>query len=89
MNPETYEIFKPEDFGMKRHILINHKLVGWHAIDNRAKELNLVIDARNIRFITEKIKNIADKKKIEMNDIDDVLINHLNVNRNDLNAMKL
>ncbi len=84
MNPETYEIFKPEDFGMKRDILINHKLVGWHAIHNRAKELNLEINARNIRFITEKIKKLADEKKIEISDIDDILINYINVNRDDL-----
>ena len=75
MNPETYEIFKPEDFGMKRQILLNHKLVGWHAVQNRALELGIKLDADNARVITKNIKSLADEKTIELSDIDEMLIN--------------
>lgn len=31
-NPSTYEILKPEDFGMSRYIDIGSRLTGWNAV---------------------------------------------------------
>lgn len=33
-NPSTYEILKPEDFGMSRYIDIGSRLTGWNAVRN-------------------------------------------------------
>ena len=38
-NPETYEILKPEDFGLTRYIHIAHRLTGWNAVRSRADQL--------------------------------------------------
>ena len=35
-NPSTYEILKPEDFGMSRYIDIGSRLTGWNAVRTRA-----------------------------------------------------
>ncbi len=40
-NPSTYEILRPEDFGLTRYIHIAHRLTGWNAIRNRADQLGL------------------------------------------------
>lgn len=33
-NPSTYEILKPEDFGMSRYIDIGSRLTGWNAVSS-------------------------------------------------------
>ncbi len=43
-NPSTYEVLKPEDFGLTRYIHIAHRLTGWNAIRNRADQLGLTLD---------------------------------------------
>ncbi|RME60486.1 MAG: homocitrate synthase, partial [Caldilineae bacterium] len=40
-NPSTYEILKPEDFGLTRYLHIAHRLTGWNAIKHRADQLQL------------------------------------------------
>jgi len=72
-NPETYEILKPEDFGMKRYIKIAHKLTGRNAISYRARQLGLELSDANIREATERIKFLADEQDLTLDEVDRIL----------------
>lgn len=71
--PETYEILNPKDFGMTRYISIAHKLTGWNAIKDRAEQLGLALDDEQIKQVTAHIKVLADQKKLDLNDVDELL----------------
>jgi homocitrate synthase len=72
-DPSTYEILKPEDFGLTREIAIGHRLTGWNAIRERARSLNLTLDDNTIRDVTRTIKRLADTKPLSLAEIDDLL----------------
>jgi homocitrate synthase len=71
--PETYEILNPRDFGLTRYISIAHKLTGWNAIKDRAEQLGLPLTDEQIRQVTAHVKALADQKKIDLNDVDELL----------------
>ncbi len=71
--PETYEILNPKDFGMTRYISIAHKLTGWNAIKDRAEQLGLSLTDDQIKEVTAHVKALADQKKIDLNDVDELL----------------
>jgi homocitrate synthase len=72
-NPSTYEILKPEDFGMTRFVHIAHRLTGWNAVKNRVEQLGLNLTDDQIKEATNKIKNLADIKQQTIDDIDALL----------------
>jgi len=72
-NPSTYEILKPEDFGMNRFVHIAHRLTGWNAVKNRAEQLNLELTDEEIKEATTKIKNLSDIKQQSLEDVDSLL----------------
>ena len=72
-NPDTYEILDPADFGLTRYISIAHKLTGWNAIQDRAAQLGISIEPENLQAVTRHIKDLADHKRLTLNDVDDVL----------------
>ncbi|KAJ1949083.1 homocitrate synthase lys21, partial [Dispira parvispora] len=59
-NPSTYEILKPEDFGMTRYVSIGHRLTGWNAVKNRVQQLGLTLTDDQIKKVTAEIKALAD-----------------------------
>ncbi|KAH6565293.1 hypothetical protein BASA60_009958 [Batrachochytrium salamandrivorans] len=63
-NPSTYEILRPEDFGMTRYVSIGHRLTGWNAVKNRAQQLNLLLSDDDIKEVTAQIKQVADIKPL-------------------------
>ena len=71
--PETYEILNPKDFGMTRYISIAHKLTGWNAIKDRAEQLGLPLTDDQIKEVTAHVKALADQKKMDINDVDELL----------------
>jgi homocitrate synthase len=71
--PETYEILNPKDFGLTRYISIAHKLTGWNAIKDRAEQLGLPLTDEQIKQVTVHIKALADQKKMDLNDVDEML----------------
>jgi homocitrate synthase len=71
--PETYEIIDPRDFGMTRYISIAHKLTGWNAIKDRAEQLGLLMSDEQLKDVTAHIKALADQKRLELNDVDELL----------------
>lgn len=72
-NPETYEILKPEDFGMSRYVSIGHRLTGWNAVKNRIEQLNLGLTDQDAKAVTQKIKELADVRPLSLDDVDTLL----------------
>ncbi|OLC57655.1 MAG: homocitrate synthase [Chloroflexi bacterium 13_1_40CM_4_68_4] len=73
LNPNSYEILDPADFGIERTIHVAHRLTGRHAIGNRAKELGLEYGEDELRKITAHIKALADKGPLSMAELDGIL----------------
>ena len=72
-NPSTYEIMRPEDFGLTRYIHIAHRLTGWNAISNRAEQLGLNLSEAQVRAITEEIKRLSDERALTLDEVDRLL----------------
>jgi homocitrate synthase len=72
-DPGTYEILRPEDFGLSREIAIGHRLTGWNAIRDRAERLGLALPDNIIRDITRTIKQRADDAPLSLAKIDELL----------------
>lgn len=72
-NPSTYEILKPEDFGMTRYISVAHRLTGWNALRHRADQLGLDLDDSQLKELTGRIKAMADQHPLTLDDVDGYL----------------
>lgn len=72
-NPSTYEILKPEDFGLTRYVSIGHRLTGWNAVKSRVEQLGLKLSDDEIKDATAKIKELADVRTQSMDDVDSLL----------------
>eukprot|EP00834_Sanchytrium_tribonematis_P000548 NODE_10_length_61504_cov_0.956502.p20 type:complete len:392 gc:universal NODE_10_length_61504_cov_0.956502:53566-54741(+) len=72
-NPATYEILKPEDFGMQRYVHIGHRLTGWNAVKNRAEQLALNLNDDEIKEVTAQIKKLADIQPQGIETVDQML----------------
>jgi homocitrate synthase len=72
-NPSTYEILRPEDFGLTRYIHIAHRLTGWNAIRNRAEQLGLKLSDDRVKEITEEIKRLSDERSLTLDEVDRLL----------------
>lgn len=75
-NPDSYEILRPEDFGLTRYIHVAHRLTGWNAIRDRARQLNLQLSDQQIKEITATIKKLADVRSLTLDDVDSLLHHH-------------
>jgi len=73
-NPSTYEVLRPEDFGLTRYIHIAHRLTGWNAIRYRADQLDLTLDDEQVKSITEEIKSLSDERAITLDEVDRLLM---------------
>lgn len=74
-DPSTYEILRPEDFGLTREIAIGHRLTGWNAIRDRAQSLGLQLDDLTLREITQTVKQLADSRTLSLHEVDSLLNN--------------
>ncbi|MEL6271575.1 MAG: homocitrate synthase [Chloroflexota bacterium] len=72
-NPTSYEAIDPADFGMERTLDIAHRLVGWNAVRDRAAHLGLAIQDEHLRAATQRVKAMADERRLTMKDVDAVL----------------
>jgi homocitrate synthase len=72
-NPTTYEILRPEDFGLTRYIHIASRLTGWNAVRYRADQLGLSLSDDEIKTITARIKVLADQHNITLDEVDSLL----------------
>lgn len=62
-SPETYEIMKPQDVGLRDSQLILGKHSGRHAVVDRAKEMGYQLADSEVEVIMERFKDLADVKK--------------------------
>ncbi|KAJ1986159.1 homocitrate synthase lys21 [Dimargaris cristalligena] len=72
-NPSTYEILKPEDFGMTRYVSIGHRLTGWNAVKNRVQQLGLTLTDEEVKKVTAEIKALADIRPRSIDAVDQLL----------------
>ena len=73
VNPNSYEILDPADFGLARTINIAHRLTGHNAVGRRAEELGLEFGKDELRAITQRIKALADAGPLSMDQLDAIL----------------
>ena len=73
-DPSTYEILKPEDFGLTREVAIGHRLTGWNAMRQRAITLGLSLDDVTLRAITQDLKRRADVQPLTLPEVDQLLM---------------
>ena len=73
LNPNSYEILDPADFGLERTINIAHRLTGYNAVGQRAQELGLQYGKDDLREITKRIKSLADAGPLSMDQLDTIL----------------
>lgn len=73
VNPNSYEILDPADFGLERTINIAHRLTGHNAVGRRAQELGLEFGKDDLREITKRIKAMADAGPLSMDQLDQIL----------------
>jgi homocitrate synthase len=72
-NPTSYEAIDPSDFGLTRTLDIAHRLVGWNAVRDRAAHLGLALSEKELREATHMVKSLADRGRIELSDVDNIL----------------
>jgi homocitrate synthase len=73
INPNSYEILDPADFGLERTMNIAHRLTGHNAVGKRAEQLGLTFGKAELREITQRIKAMADAGPLSMDQLDAVL----------------
>jgi homocitrate synthase len=71
--PSTYEVLRPEDFGLTRYISIAHRLTGRNAIRWRAEQLGLKLDEDELQEVTAHIKTLADGQHLSLDDVDAII----------------
>lgn len=73
-NPTSYEAIDPADFGLERTVDVAHRLVGWNAVKYRAAHLGLALHDDHLRAATQRVKALADERRISMADVDAILL---------------
>jgi len=72
-NPGSYEVIPPEAVGAARQLIVGSRLTGKHAVAYRAREIGLKFGEGELRTITAKIKEMADRGQLSEDEIDRVL----------------
>jgi homocitrate synthase len=72
-NPGSYEIIPPEAFGLTRRLIVGSRLTGKHAIAYRAREMGITFGESELKALTRRIKELADKGELSEAQIDAVL----------------
>jgi len=72
-NPGSYEIIPPEAVGAARQLIVGSRLTGKHAVAYRAREIGLKFGEGELRTITARIKDMADRGELSEEEIDRVL----------------
>jgi homocitrate synthase len=72
-NTGSYEIIPPEAFGVARKLIVGSRLTGKHAVAYRAREMGLRFGEGELKEITKRIKDMADRGQISEEELDRVL----------------
>lgn len=69
----TYEILRPEDFGLKRHVDFASRLTGWNSIKYRAQQLGMHVPDEVYRLCATDVKSAADTKRLSNEEADSII----------------
>jgi homocitrate synthase len=72
-DPRSYEVLDPTLFGRTRTVATVHRLTGWHAVAERARELGIVLSEAQARAAAARLKAMADERPLSPGDLDDLL----------------
>ncbi|MGB9739179.1 homocitrate synthase [Chloroflexus sp.] len=75
-DPRSYEVLDPNLFGRQRTIAIAHRLVGWHAVAERARELGITLSEAQARAAAARIKALGDEHDLDGAMIDEILYSY-------------
>lgn len=75
-SPSTYEVLRPEAFGVSRQIHIAHRLTGWNALRHRAEQLGLALDESQLRAAARTVKSRADVGPLSAAEVDELLADY-------------
>lgn len=74
-DPRSYEVIDPARFGLERRILAGHRLVGRHAIRDRAADLGVLFDDDQLRAVTAEVKRRSDDGPLAGDELDELIRN--------------
>jgi homocitrate synthase len=74
-DPAAYEVIDPSRFGLQRSILAGHRLVGRHAIRDRAVSLGVDFDDAQLRAVTNEVKRRSDAGPLDNDELDSLILN--------------
>jgi homocitrate synthase len=72
-DPHSYEILDPALFGRTRTVSVAHRLTGWHAVAERARELGIMLSEQQARAAAARLKALADERSLEVGEVDEIL----------------
>jgi homocitrate synthase len=72
-DPRSYEALDPAAFGRARTVAVAHRLVGWHAVAERARELGIYLNESAARQAAARIKAFGDEHELDSNTVDEIL----------------
>lgn len=76
-NPMTYEIMRPETIGLSANKMIMGKHSGKHALKKHLMTMGYDLSDEEIKHLFQKFKDLADKKKIVLDDDLEALVNEV------------
>ncbi len=74
-NPMTYEIMKPETIGLNTNKMVMGKHSGKHALLSHIKNMGYDLSDDELKIVFKKFKDLADKKKVVMDEDLEALVN--------------
>jgi homocitrate synthase len=72
-DPRSYEVLDPARFGRARTVAVAHRLVGWHAVAERARELGIALGEAAARRAAARIKALGDERDLDGTTVDEVI----------------
>lgn len=72
-DPHSYEVLDPAMFGRSRTVAMAHRLTGWHAVAERARELGIMLSESQARAAAARLKTLADERSLDIDDLDELL----------------
>jgi len=72
-DPRSYEVLDPAAFGRARTVAVAHRLVGWHAVAERGRELGIALSEAAAREAAARIKALGDDHDLDGTTVDELL----------------
>jgi homocitrate synthase len=72
-DPRSYELLDPALFGRARTVAVAHRLVGWHAVAERGRELGIYLSEAAAREAAARIKALGDEHDLDGTTVDEML----------------